>query len=121
MYDNINEVLDLTNNLDLQIFSVDDINRIIDGLKKHIELIAEIGDRFAIIYSDINTHNVYELKRGYINDIVTKVELLPDHILKISANVQSFDMEAFMLAINDLRGYFEHDTYNPDDKSLIGY
>ena len=121
MYDNINEVLDLTNNLDLQIFSVDDINRIIDGLKKHIELIAEIGDRFAIIYSDINTHNVYELKRGYINDIVTKVELLPDHILKISANVQSFDMEAFMLAINDLRGYFEHDKYNPDDKSLIGY
>ena len=121
MYDNIEEVFNLSNNLDLQIFSVDDINKIIEGLRRHIELIAEIGNMFDTIYKDTTTHDVYKTKRSYINNIVDIINLLPDHILKISANVQSFDMDAFMLAINDLRGYFEHDKYNPDDNSLIGY
>lgn len=118
---NINEVLDFTTNLDLQIYSIDDVNFIISLLEKHIELSDEIRDKVSDILSDTEEHCVYEDKRELLNLLTINVNKLPEFISIISGMVQEFDMDGFMKAVNDLRSYFDHAKTNPDDKSLIGY
>lgn len=121
MGDNIYYILEYTKNLDLQIYSIDDINNIMEKLKKHFELTEEINSLLDGILQDTETNSVYEKKQDLLLDVNNRVEKLPEHISKISSMVQSFDMEGFMAAINDLRSYFDHAKTNPDDNSLIGY
>ncbi|MCM1215433.1 MAG: hypothetical protein NC548_13050 [Lachnospiraceae bacterium] len=121
MYANISDVYKFTQDLDLEIYSNDDINYIIDCFKKHSLYTERLRQLFNVIREDTETHKVYEEKKGIILSILSKADTLPYHIKKISDIVQSFDMNQFMLAINDLRSYFTYNKYNPDDKSLIGY
>lgn len=120
MLDNIDSILKFTKNLDLQIYSIDDINHIITSLKKHIELTGTIDKILIIIEKDVSANNIYNGKRETLKKINTVVGRLPEHISKISAMVQSFDMDGFMKAINDLNSYFDYAKTNPNDNSLIG-
>ena len=121
MYRNIADVYQFTQDLDLEIYSNDDINYIIGCFRKHSEYTERLRELFDIIREDTEAHNVYVEKKEIIMSILSKTDTLPYHIKKISDIVQSFDMDRFMLAINDLRSYFTYDKYNPDDNSLIGY
>lgn len=121
MDENISGTLKFTKELDLQIYSINDVNHIIDGLKHHNELVSTVADLLADILHNTENHDVYELKREILQSIIVHIDELPNYISKISAMVQNFDMEGFMKAINDLRSYFDHAKTNPDDNSLIGY
>lgn len=118
---NINEVLEFTTNLDLQIYSINDVNFIIGLLEKHIDLSDILREKISDILFDTESHNVYEMKRELLKLLVVHVNNLPEFITIISGMVQEFDMDGFMKAVNDLRSYFDHAKTNPDDKSLIGY
>lgn len=121
-YDNIDFIYNFTKNLDMDIYSIDDINTIIDRMKKHIDLVDKITHMIDNIYQDTIAHNIYEDKRSLVNEMsIFIINELPSHITKISALIQDFDMEGFMRSINDLRSYFDHNKTNPDDNSLIGY
>lgn len=120
IYDNINEVLTFTQNLDLQIFSIDDINHIIELFKKHISYTDSIEKLLDIVYNDAIQWNVHKEKRLILEEISSYVFKYHDHIIKISSIYQDFDIEGFMKAINDLRSYFDHAKTNPDDISAIG-
>lgn len=121
MNDNISEVLEFTKGLDLQIYSIDDVNYIMEKLKKHITITDILKSQIGDILKNTEDHNVYEPKQDLLMKIVVHVKELPEHISKIAAMIQDFDMEGFMRAINDLRSYFDHAKTNPDDNSLIGY
>lgn len=122
MYDNFEEILNFTKNLDLQIYSIDDVNKIIDRLKNHIDYTIKVRDKFDSIYADATANNIYEDKRKVLNELIAEATAeLPNHIDIITALVQDFDMDKFMKSINDLRSYFDYKKTNPDDNSLIGH
>lgn len=119
MYVNMKYVLDYTKELDLDIFSIEDINHIIEKLEYHNQLIEQLREQFDVIYQDANDHNVYEAKCELLNEVKLHVDLLPDFIARLSLIISDFDMEAFMKAINDLSTYFIYNKENPDDNSLL--
>lgn len=121
MLNNINTVLEYTKDLDLVILSIDDINHIANLFRQHSEYVNEIEKLLDVVYVNAEKYNVHENKRSIIEQIVEIVKEFPNHISKISAMIQDFDIEGFMRAINDLRSYFDHAKTNPDDNSLIGY
>ena len=121
IYDNICEIIDFTDNLDLQIYSIDDANHIIELLNKHKQFIDILTDIFEVILKDTEDNDIYGYKKEILNYIDARVKNLPDCVYRILAMVHDFDMDAFMKAINDLRSYFDHAKTNPDDKSLIGH
>jgi len=121
MYDNIADAYQFTQDLDLEIYSNDDINYIIDRFRKHAEYTDRLRELFDEIKADTDAHNVHAEKKEIILSILSEADTLPYHIKKISDIVQSFNMDHFMKAINDLRSYFTFDKHNPDDNSLIGY
>lgn len=121
MKDNIDHVMKFTNELDMDIYSIDDINYIIYKLDNHIDLLELSREDFDIIYDDIKNCNKYVEKKGLIISLTSKCDAIKSHIEKISGILQLFDMEEFMKVVNDLRSYFYHDKINPDDNSLLGY
>lgn len=118
---NITELLSFTNGLDLQIYSISDINHIIANLQKHVEFTNVIEGIISSILVDTNNKNVYESKRVLITEMIDNVSEIPNHISKIAEMVQTFDMDGFMKAVNDLRSYFDYAKTNDDDISLIGH
>lgn len=121
IYENIKSTLEYTENLDLDIFSIDDINHIISKLRKHNDLTNNLRVAFNVIYEDANNHNVYEEKRSLLNHIIEYVNNIPDHITALTSIVQNFDMEEFMKSVNELRTYFIYNKENPNDNSLLGH
>lgn len=121
MNDNIDTTLSFTKELDLQIYSIDDINHITVMIDNHVSLINEIKNIISDILNDTENHSVYKEKIDLLTQLSTCTDIIPDHISKISSMIQSFDINGFMKSINDLRSYFEHDKHNEDDNSLIGH
>jgi len=122
MLQNIKDVYKFTNELDLDIYGIEDLNHIISKLKHHMELTDELELLFKASQDDVTTHNVYKFKQDILKDVSDNhLESLYGHITLIGGMVQDFDMHGFMLAVNDLYTYFEWNKVNPDDKSLIGY
>lgn len=121
MYDNINEALTFTENLDLAIYSNDDINYIISLYEKHLEIVERVQTRFNDIYQDTMAHNIYETKFDRLYKVKQSLDGIDTKIREISIIVKDFDMNKFMLATNDLRGYKTANKFNPNDNSLIGY
>lgn len=119
IYQNMFNVLKYTRELDLDIFSIDDINHIISLLRKHIEMITNIEDQFNIIFIEASSLNFYEKKRELLNEIKGYIEKIPGHISDLSSIIQDFDMESFMKSINDLSTYFIYNKINPNDNSLL--
>ena len=122
MLQNIKEVYRFTNELDLDIYGIEDLNHIADKLKYHIQLTDELEQLFNDTKNDIDKHNVYQYKIDILSDISKNhLDLLYNNIIKVGSIIQDFNMEEFMLSINDLYTYFIPSKENPDDRSLIGY
>lgn len=121
LYDNICEIIEFTDTLDLHIYSIDDINHIVNMLNKHKSIIDDITHLFENILTDTKSNDIYNDKREILKYIDARVNNLPDCVSKIVAMVHDFDMDSFMKAINDLRSYFDYAKTNPDDNSLIGH
>lgn len=118
LYDNMNDVVSNTNNLDMEIYSIEDINNIIMGFKNHNSLVDDIKSLFGIIYDDTENNNIYESKQALLNMVISLTDKLPELIRGISAKVQLFDIDRFMKAINDLTSYMEYPKAT--DESLLG-
>lgn len=117
---NMSHVLDFTKDLDLEIYSIADINHIIECLRKHFKMTAELNEQLKLVLSDTNAKLVYDRKSSDQTEITHILDAIPTNINDISALVQGFDMDSFMYATNDLRSYITYDKNNPDDNSLIG-
>ncbi len=118
LYVNMDNVLTITNGLDMEIYSIDDINDIINGFKIHDVLVQDIGNLFQTIYDDTDMNCVYEPKRALLGMVKSLTNKLPELIREISARLQSFDIDEFMKAINDLTPYFQYPKAGDD--SLVG-
>lgn len=122
MFLNIKDVFKFTSELDLDIYGIEDLNHISSKINDHFILTDQLQELFDKTRDDVKSHNVYQYKNELLHNITDNhMESLYNQILVISAMVQDFDMEGFMLAINNLYTYFEHTKENPDDTSLIGY
>lgn len=121
MYDNISTALSDTQNLDLHIYSIDEVNSIIARLKRHMELTEVLRNQFQIIYDDVVAHNIHEEKRSVLDEVQEHINTIPKHIDEISKFVNDFNMNTFMSAANELQTYFEVNKDNPDDNSLLGH
>lgn len=121
MYDNMENIINTSNTLDLEIYSIDDINRIIKMIDAHNELLSGIQKMFNNIFEDYEKNNIHDKKRSILVDLGKCVDRLPKYVDSISVMINTFDIDGFMKAINDLRSYFTFDKRNPDDKSLIGH
>lgn len=118
---NLENIILFTENLDMDIYSINDINYIIQGLKSHIEFVSVLKELFHDLYQDIFQNNIYIDKKFLLDDFIKVCNLLKDRIQDISSSLETFHMEDFMKAINDLRSYLTFDKYNPEDQSLLGY
>lgn len=116
---NMSDVLTFTRDLDLDIFSIDDINHIISMLLKHKSMVEELDKQFSIIYQDAVDHEIYDEKQSLLSQIKQNVDLIPSQIHNLVGIVQDFDMDSFMKIINDLSTYFIFNKINPDDISLL--
>lgn len=120
MSNNLSLLIKFTKNLDLEIYSIDDVNTIIEYLNDHIEIFNTVKTQFDEIYNNTELNNVHEEKRRLFDILVSNVNKLTAMIEAISRMIQLFNMDDFMKYINDLRSYFDYAKTNPDDKSLIG-
>lgn len=121
MLDNIDGVLEFTKTLDMEIYSINDINHICDGLQNHFNMTTELEQMFSDVYDDTNKKLVYDDKEDIHAKIMDVINTLPSCIDDIAGLIQEFDMDGFMRASNDLRSYFDHAKTNPDDNSLLGH
>ena len=121
MLSNIDDILSFTKDLDLEIYSIDDINKICDGLQNHFDMTKEMEEMFTGVYNDASDKLMYVKKDDTLAKITEILNILPDHINSITSLIQEFDMDGFMKASNDLRSYFDHAKTNPDDNSLLGH
>lgn len=120
MLNDVTVILNFVKDLDLQIYSTDDIMKIVEYLMKHREAVTQLNDQFQKVLDDATTKAAYEEKKALQFSIDNVLGVIPDHIKGLAELSNEFNMDEFMLATNDLRSYLEHDKYNPDDKSLIG-
>ena len=112
--------LNFITNLDLNISSIDDINHIIVNLKKYGVSVKIICTMVNEVKINMESNNIYTWKRKVVNMIESSLNELPDYIDKLLSITQSFDMNGFMKAVNDLNSYLDHAKTNPNDISLIG-
>ena len=118
---NMLDALDFVNGLDLEVLNVEEINHITELIQTHKTLIDAMQGNFDQVYQDAMDHQVYPEKQELLSQMEFYLdEKLPVHVQTIGALVQSFDMESFMLGVNDLRSYLTYNKENPDDISLIG-
>ena len=117
---NINAVLGFTQNLDLDIYSVEDVNYIIELLEKHKSLVENIHALFEEIYRDAVENAKYEEKKLVATEIhsfiTNEIKISIENV--ISASV-SFNIDSFMKITNDPE-YFNEIRDNMKDRSLIG-
>lgn len=121
MYGYISNAYDTTKNLDIHIFSIDDINAIASDLRNYLDHQILITNKFSDIYTDINDHNVHQIKRDMLDEVSDRIATIQNHIDTISSIVNDFDFNNFMSVLNELQTYFDHNKDNPDDHSLLGH
>ncbi len=121
MYDGISSAYNYSKNLDIYIYSIDDINSIADKLKKYISHQVLIDNKFKDIYTNITEKNVHSVKREVLDKVYSHIDIINDHIDKISSIVNDFNFDNFMSIINELQTYFDHNKDNPNDNSLLGH
>ena len=119
--DNIEYVTNFTEGLNLQIYSIEDVNKIIDRLNMYTSDLSLLNEKLNAVYNDTDVNNIHEIKMDLINKMIVGIDSAEERIRTASGFVNDFDMDGFMKSINDLRSYFDHAKTNPDDKSLIGY
>ena len=117
---NLNNVLEFTQNLDDDIYSIEDINIIISMLEIHETLITNIYDLFRKIYDNAYQTANYEEKKEIaekINSFITTD--LKESIENVRIVNTGFNIEQFMKITNDPQ-YFNEIRDLTKDRSLIG-
>lgn len=117
---NMSNVLDFTSNLDMVIYSIDDVNTIVSMLEAHNKLLEGIHTAFENAYNDAESKKKYDKKidaasllHSYIvNELNTAIEDLK--------NINdTFNIDIFMKITNDYDWYQE--MRDPlKDRSLVG-
>lgn len=120
MNDNMKSALNSSLNLDIEIYSISDIEKICDLLKKHFDFTKRIKDKLTDVMSDVNSKYVAQEKKQILSDIKDISIALKNQIDDILKVINTFDIDTFLKATNDLNTYIRYDKENPDDVSLIG-
>lgn len=117
---NIQAVLEYTSNLDMDIYSIDDVNKIVSMLEFHGNLVNGIHTSFDSVYIDAKNKQKYDHKldtASIIHSYITNEIHEAIEILKGINNI--FDINDFMKITNDYDWYQEtRDLLK--DRSLIG-
>ena len=117
---NMECILEAIDELDMQIYSIDDVNDIIALLKAHGNLIVDMYAQMSYVIENTDLNNIHEFKRDRIEKMIALAHLLKENIDAIIASIMEFDMDRFMKACNNLDTYKNARKINPDDHSAIG-
>ena len=116
---NMADLFDFINNLDMDIYSIDDVNTMADMFRKHLSIVDDMRDLFGVVYDDAvaNSHG------GRKRELLDCAELLMssaivDDMNAIKDNLLGFDITHFMYGVNN-PDYFNEKEHD-DDNSVIG-
>lgn len=116
---NIDDCIEFINGLDMDIYSIEDINTIIDYIEKHFSLITEIRETFNKIKEYIGDTDRFTIKLDLLYPVSEIIRIaLHDIIFTLGSYIQSFDMDSFMKGVNNYEYYNEYD--HKGDDCLIG-
>lgn len=111
---------DFIADMDLNIVSIHDINKLIANLRAYFLSAGMLSKTIKGLREHVTAEDIWLDKRTVLTRVRGHINSLHKYIDRIVTLHQSFDVEDFMRAINDLRSYLDHAKTNPDDKSLIG-
>lgn len=116
---NISDCIEFVNELDLDIFSNDDVRTIISYLRKHFSLINKIKTIFKTIENYIGDINRFDIKLEKLRSISEIIRIaLHDIVYTLGSYIQTFDIESFMKGVNNYEFFNEYD--HRYDDCLIG-
>ena len=117
---NLASAIKFIRELDLDIYSIDDVNRIILYIEKHYEMIELIKERFSGINKTLGTPEVYDVKIKLLESISEyNRNALRDLVFTIGNYIQEFNVAEFMTAIND-PDFQNRNNGHEWDESLLG-
>ncbi|MBD5585443.1 MAG: hypothetical protein HDQ88_10205 [Clostridia bacterium] len=117
--ENMSEALKKTLNLDMEIFSNDDINSISKRLSDHLGYVINITDLLHVIWNDYQEHYVADKKAEYLKKMGEEIFKAPQIINDLLKLISTFNTNDFMEAVNNLKTYTMVNKVNPDDESLL--
>ena len=117
----VETMLKLTNDLDPQTYSTDEINEIIHNIEQYLNGIDQLYEHTDHVYQDSSTKKQYEKKQDLLDHAREVAYGLTPYIDRVLAIIAEFDMDLFMRASNDLRTYFDYRKENENDNSLLGW
>ena len=113
------EIISKIENLDMNIYSIGDINDTIEMLNDYKGYISQIDSYFETIHANLDANSKYDQKLVNINEIHTFIAGdIVSCVNSIAESVRSFDINEFMRILNDPR-YFDN-VNGPANTSLIG-
>jgi len=116
---NMDKCIEFVNNLDLDIYSIEDVNTIIRYIERHYELIEIIKDKFSGIKDLLGDPSLFDAKLTILEAISAVIRIdLYDIVFELGSYIQVFDIESFMRGVNNPE--FFNDLDHVDDSSLIG-
>ena len=111
---------DFINDLDPNIFSINDINQLIANLNTYFLSATSLSKDISALRKHVEDKNIWSSKRETLKRVRQAINGFKKYVDQISALRQSFDLDDFMRAINDLRSYLDYAKTNPEDQSVIG-
>ena len=117
---NMQEALDNILDLDLEIYSIQDINKISELLSKHFDFTDRLNKALQVVDDNVNEKFTAAKKKECLSKINELNKVLRDHLENIIYTINNFDVDEFLRVANDLNTYIEWDKNNPSDISLIG-
>jgi hypothetical protein len=113
------KVLDFITNLDMNLYSIDDLKYLIDEINGYNMSIEYLLKLFKEAEEDTLDRNIYESKREILKQLSGDLILIEKVVNEVLVILESFNMNEFMNIVNDLRSYISGNSINPDDNSLI--
>ena len=115
---NMENMISFTENLDSDIFSISDVDKISSMMQGHLDTVEDVRGTMRIVYNNAMENSVYGTKKECLtklNDIITRIVEITT---TIKYNCGDFDIDFFMKRVNnpDYFDEYEHE----DDSSLIG-
>lgn len=117
---NMEVLLTFINDLDLEIYSIEDIGRIVEMINTYGHLTESLKGLIQSIRENVKEFNIYEIKRADLNQAHEIAKTLRAQLDVIMNVMEEFDIQIFMRTVNDLRSYLDHAKTNPEDISIIG-
>lgn len=114
----IDDAITLANDLDKEIYSINDVNNIINKFDSYTKLIDESRELFTLIGKDVYDQRCIDAKLAIYK--ITRVTIydIPKYIEIIGSLTVSSDIDELMKILNDLDPYFQYPKHSDD--SLMG-